>query len=60
MIRRAIEAGASPNVTIEIDAGNLPDEMKVHFSSRIAETLSRRIVSIEPAGVATTIQIETR
>ncbi|MDT7529204.1 hypothetical protein OVY29_11060 [Sphingopyxis sp. SE2] len=58
MFRRANEAGMQSNVTIRISAEGLREDMREHFAQRIADMLARRVVAIEPAGNAASVQVE--
>lgn len=58
ILRRAIERDTPARVTIQIVAGDLPEDMRHYFVDEIVETLSRRTVAIEPAGVPASVAIE--
>lgn len=58
ILRRAIERDMPAKVTIQIVAGDLPDDMRQYFVKEIVETLAQRTVAIEPAGVSTSVVIE--
>ncbi len=58
MLRRAIERAIPAEVTVQIGAGDLPGDMTHSFVEAIAENLRRRVVAIEPSGIAISVFIE--
>ena len=58
ILRRAIERDRLAKVTIQIIAGDLPDDMRHYFVEEIVETLAQRTVAIEPAGAPASVAIE--
>jgi hypothetical protein len=57
-LRRAIGRNMPPKAIIQICAGGLRDVMRRHFAEKIAETLRRRAIAIEPVGVPSSVTIE--
>lgn len=58
ILRRAIDFDIPAKIVIRIITGDLPDDMKLCFVDEIANTLTRRIVAIEPAGIPASVTIE--
>jgi hypothetical protein len=58
ILRRRIELGMTPQVTIRISQEGLSDELKTDLAGEVVNTLSRRAVAIEPIGHAASVEIE--
>jgi hypothetical protein len=58
ILRRAIDHDSPAKVTIQIVSGDLPDDMRHYFVEKLMETLKRRTVAIEPAGIPASVAIE--
>ncbi|PNQ04027.1 nucleotidyltransferase domain-containing protein [Sphingobium sp. SA916] len=57
-LRRQIESGTAPHLTIRILNGTLPDTMRNYFVTELASLLETRAVAIEPARIRSSVRIE--
>lgn len=58
VLRRSIDRDMPVKLTIQIVAGDLPDDIRDYFIEEIVETLAKRTIAIEPAGVPASVTIE--
>lgn len=57
-LRRAPEQEAGARITIRVVADDLPSEMLIHLRDGVVDTLEKRVVVIEPLGLAASVVIE--
>ena len=58
MLRRAIDQDMPVKVTVQIVAGDLPDDMRHYFIEEVVDNLAKRTVAIEPTGVPPSVTVE--